>query len=283
MRGKDVNKVLLVLALALPFASLALSKRAIDDMPTSIDVGGHWLRTKIQGTGSPAVVLEIGLGGPLEEWAVVQSEVARFTRVFAYDRIGANYRVPVLTGREIAADLHAALVKAQVPPPYVLAGQSFAGVYNQIFAQMYPDEVVGMVLLDLPTKRFADWIRVNHPEEDITLKRYPEWPEGAGILPTFDELLSGGSLPNVPVIVVTAARPLAEQKGFKAEVRPVWIASHEELAKQFPQGKHVITEKSGHGIQVEQPDLVVYLIRDVVEQSRRHTGIHPSDDARNEP
>lgn len=263
-----MNRILVVLALVTPFAALALAKRATDDMPSQIEVGGHLLRTRIEGTGSPAVVLEIGLGGPLEEWAVVQSEVARFTSVFAYDRIGANYKVSVLTGREIAADLHAALVKAQVSPPYVLAGGSFAGVYNQIFAQMYPDEVVGIVLLDSPTKKFLDWIRTNHPEEDITLKHHPDWPEGVGILPTFDELLSGGPLPNIPVLVVTAARPLNEHSGFKAEARSVWLASHEEFAQQLPQGRHIITGKSGHGIAVEQPDLVVDLIRELVEQAR---------------
>jgi pimeloyl-ACP methyl ester carboxylesterase len=264
-----MSKLLLVLALAMPFASLVLAKRATDDMPSYVEVGGHQLRTRIEGTGSPAVVMEIGLGGPLEEWAVVQSEVARFTCAFAYDRIGANYNVPVLTGRQIAADLHAALIKSRVPPPYVLVGQSFAGVYNQVFAQVYPDEVAGMVVLDSPTREFLDWIRANYPEEDITLKHHPDWPEGVGILPTFDELLSGGPLPNVPTVVVTAARPLHEETGFKAELRPVWIAAHEELAKQLPQGRHVITEKSGHGIQVEQPELVVELIRDLVEQARR--------------
>ena len=181
-----MSKVFLILALITPFASLVLAKRATDVMPSQIEVRGHLLRTRIEGIGSPAVVLEIGLGGPLEEWAVVQSEVARFTRVFAYDRIVRNYKVSVLTGREVAADLHAVLVKAQLPPPYVLAGGSFAGVYNQIFAQMYPEEVVGIVLLDSPTKKFVDWIRTNHPEEDITLKHHPEWPEGMGILPTFD-------------------------------------------------------------------------------------------------
>jgi pimeloyl-ACP methyl ester carboxylesterase len=50
---------------------------------------------------------------------------------------------------------------------------------------------------------------------------------------------------------------------------PVWTQNHEELARRFPQVRHVVTEKSGHGIQVEQPELVVDLIREVVERARR--------------
>ena len=44
-------------------------------------------------------------------------------------------------------------------------------------------------------------------------------------------------------MVVTAVRPLNEHSGFKAEMRSVWLASHEEFAQQLPQGRHVITEK----------------------------------------
>ena len=36
----------------------------------------------------------------------------------------------------------------------------------------------------------------------------------------------------------------------------------------LPQGRHVVTERSGHGIQVDQPELVVDLIREVVEKAR---------------
>lgn len=132
---------------------------------------------------------------------------------------------------------------------------------------MYPDEVVGMVLLDSPTKSFVDWLRVRDPKDEFTLQRHPDWPEANGIMPTFDELREGGLLPNVPIVVVTAARP-PDGKDDKADIRRMWLASHEELAKSLPQGRHVITEKSGHGIHVEQPELVIDLIREVVEQVR---------------
>ncbi|MGZ5405843.1 MAG: alpha/beta fold hydrolase, partial [Nocardioides sp.] len=51
-------------------------------------------------------------------------------------------------GAEIAADLHSLLEQGQVPGPYVLAGHSFGGLYTLTFADLYPDEVAGMVLVD---------------------------------------------------------------------------------------------------------------------------------------
>ena len=45
-------------------------------------------------------------------------------------------------------DLHRLLAAAGVEPPYVLLGASFGGMLAYLYANTYPDEVVGMVLLD---------------------------------------------------------------------------------------------------------------------------------------
>ena len=51
-------------------------------------------------------------------------------------------------GLAIAADLHTLLARADESGPYVLVGHSAGGPYAMTFAAHYPDEVVGMVLLD---------------------------------------------------------------------------------------------------------------------------------------
>ena len=123
---------------------------------------------RMLGDGSPTVLFEIGLGGPLEEWAAVQSDIARITRTVSYDRLASDRRTGTLTGRQVARELHAALAEAHVPPPYILVGQSFAGVYNRIFATEYPDEVAGIVLLDPAQERFIEWIETQHPEHGLS-------------------------------------------------------------------------------------------------------------------
>src|SRR2546423_5150115 len=156
--------LLIVFGALLSCVVLALAHQATSDIPGTIGDGeGHLLRFRDRGEGSPVVVMEIGLGGPLEEWTMVQREVAKFTRVVSYDRLAFHRKEKVLTGRQIAVELHNALAEAHIAPPYVLVGQSFAGVYNRIFASMYPNEVAGMVLLDPPTESFADWMDIHHP------------------------------------------------------------------------------------------------------------------------
>ena len=45
-------------------------------------------------------------------------------------------------------DMRRLLAAAKVEPPYVLLGASFGGLLSYLYANTYPDEVVGMVLLD---------------------------------------------------------------------------------------------------------------------------------------
>jgi pimeloyl-ACP methyl ester carboxylesterase len=116
------------------------------------DVGGHRLHISCTGSGSPTVILEAGLGEPavmMSGW--IQPGVATATKVCVYDRAGKGWSEPAESPRDgvaIAADLHTLLDRAGIDGPYVLAGHSSGGVYVQVFAAQYPDEVAGLVLLD---------------------------------------------------------------------------------------------------------------------------------------
>jgi len=116
-----------------------------------VDVGGHRLHLSCTGSGSPTVVLEPGAGAMSSSLGWITPEVARDTRVCAYDRAGRGWSDPAdapQDGAQIATDLHTLLHTAGVPGPYLLAGHSFGGLYTLAFAARYPDEVAGLVLVD---------------------------------------------------------------------------------------------------------------------------------------
>ena len=48
----------------------------------------------------------------------------------------------------MANELHQLLVHAKIDPPYILVGHSLGGFTVRVFASQYPDEVVGMLLVD---------------------------------------------------------------------------------------------------------------------------------------
>lgn len=117
-----------------------------------IDVDGVRLHLHCSGQGSPTVILEAGTGPAASmAWSEVQPSVAEFTRVCSYDRAGLMWSDRGNGSRDaehIAADLHALLSAAAVLPPYVLVGHSIGSVYIRVFADRFPDEVVGLVFVD---------------------------------------------------------------------------------------------------------------------------------------
>jgi pimeloyl-ACP methyl ester carboxylesterase len=116
-----------------------------------IDVGGHRLHLHCTGSGSPTVVLQPGGGDFSSAMAWIAPAVASQTRVCVYDRAGRGWSESAEGPQDaiqIATDLHTLLQRGDVPGPYVLAGHSFGGLYILTYADRYPDEVAGMVLVD---------------------------------------------------------------------------------------------------------------------------------------
>jgi pimeloyl-ACP methyl ester carboxylesterase len=114
------------------------------------DVDGHRLSIRCTGSGSPTVVLEPGLGesaSAMARW--IAPDVARTTTICVYDRAGHGRSDPApAQGADAARDLHVLLARAHVPGPYVIAGHSLGGMFALSYAQRYPAQVGGIVLLD---------------------------------------------------------------------------------------------------------------------------------------
>ncbi len=107
------------------------------------------LRWVQAGSGEPAVILSAALAEPgTLVWASVLPEVARHTRVIAYDRAGIGTSDPAtpLTLDSQVADLIA--LAAQAGGGCVLTGHSWGGMLVQLAALQRPDLVSGLVLAD---------------------------------------------------------------------------------------------------------------------------------------
>ena len=138
-----------------------------------VDVGGYRLHVHCVGEGSPTVVLDAGLGGFSLDWSLVQPELAATTRVCAYDRAGYGWSDPsphARTPSQIADELHTLLVNAGIQGPYVLVGHSAAGKDVRLFANRYPQAVVGMVLIDarhesVDTNRSPEALAAEHTQQ----------------------------------------------------------------------------------------------------------------------
>lgn len=244
--------------------------------------GELWM--EVQGSGSPAVIFESGLGDSSESWDPVISQVAALTRVVAYDRAGLGKSPPAQaprSARQIAQELHQALGKAGIAPPYVLVGHSAGGFYVRVFASLYPQEVSALVLVDPSHEDFSRKVAaVQSPSERQELKEQIasyEAQMSPGTKAEWDQFESVGeearaaALPaGLPVILLTGMKLDAERRNPRAKA--LWLDLHRKWAKEAGVGRHIVTRKSGHYIHHDEPELVVEAIRQAVEQARRPGG-----------
>jgi pimeloyl-ACP methyl ester carboxylesterase len=118
---------------------------------------GRSLNLYCTGKGSPTVVFDSGGGGETVDWATVQPVIAGHTQACSYDRAGLGFSDPSKRSSDsanIVDDLHRLLTAAAIKPPYVLVGASYGGLNVRLYADTYPAEVVGMVLVDSTSE---DW------------------------------------------------------------------------------------------------------------------------------
>jgi pimeloyl-ACP methyl ester carboxylesterase len=116
-----------------------------------VDVGGFRLNLYCMGSGSPTVVFDSGWEDWAPAWSTVQPRIAKWTRACSYDRAGAGFSDPgpmPRTSVRIASELHTALHRAGVAGPYILVRNAFGGDNVRTFADLYMDEVAGLVLDD---------------------------------------------------------------------------------------------------------------------------------------
>jgi pimeloyl-ACP methyl ester carboxylesterase len=124
-----VGLLLTTVAIGSLYQIISLSRdRRTHPMPgLLVDVGGYKMHICCVGHGSPAVILDSGLGDSFISWKNVQPQTAEFVRVCSFDRAGMGYSESSPRARTsvvFAEELHQVLHNAGIAPPYILVGDS---------------------------------------------------------------------------------------------------------------------------------------------------------------
>jgi pimeloyl-ACP methyl ester carboxylesterase len=305
---------LIVLTLALPIPALAQSATPAASSPSAasgdfsglVDIGGRSLYLECHGAGSPTVILVSGYRASGRFWSddllqpddprqMVLPGVAETTRVCTYDRPGTVASIgeddfvsrsdPITqprTAPEVVAELHALLQAAEIPGPYVLAGHSLGGFFARMYAATYPDEVVGLVLVDAYSEQTEtlmtpeQWEAMGQLSRELGSDTVVPIP-GYGDLETIGfgadnatmrEAVAASPLPPIPLAVLAHGRAADlpdNAQGFTAEeLETLMQAQYKDLATLVPDARFTVASESGHDIHQDQPELVSEAIRQVV-------------------
>ncbi len=259
-----MNRFVNVVMMGFLVLALSLGLWGRREMPRRVSVGEHELRVLVQGRGGPAVVFESFGAAYLEHMSRVQSAVAEWTTTVNYDHAGNWGSEPGPKPRDanrVAEELHTLLSRAGVAPPYILVGFSFGGPYSRVFAARYPDEVAGMVLIDPTQESFMRWLRASFPEVNrLTEEQRQSGSEWGSQLDSMAQA-EAAVLPEIPIVLITAMK--TSEGVFGRHVRPLWLQAHADWLSAYPDAEHVVTYRSGHGVPLSEPQMVIEAIRRV--------------------
>lgn len=114
-------------------------------------MGTRKLHLQCTGTGAPVVLFLNGVPRFSLHFALVQPEVAKFTRACVFDRAGEAWS-PAIPGEPSAAatidEIDAVVRHVSPGAPLILAGHSFGGLLARAYHAKHPERVAGIVLID---------------------------------------------------------------------------------------------------------------------------------------
>jgi pimeloyl-ACP methyl ester carboxylesterase len=302
--GREIPVLLLLAFLFLTLSSVAKSEEVSFEPPGQlIDVNGRDMHINCIGNKSPTIILDSGAGGFSLEWRNIQYSLAQYARVCAYDRAGYGWSemgpLPRTTKR-IAHELHTLLQNAGIHGPYIIVGHSFGGFTAQYFARYFDDEIAGLVLVDssheeqvyrLPengkdvVRRSLHQDRSNTITKSVLHEHFPE--EEAAVaqqlmqrwsaMLTWREEMANYALSSrqlrdvhhrpilqIPIVVLSRGKRVWPDTPYGDAMEAAWKELQNELNDMSGNSTHIIAEKSGHVIHLDEPELVVDAIHDVL-------------------
>jgi pimeloyl-ACP methyl ester carboxylesterase len=284
-------------------------------VPTSLVTlrDGRKLAFSCMGKGSPLVLLTAGAGDSSAGWAKVQGEIAKTTRVCAWDRPGFGHSDPSanMDSGHLVQDLWDGLHAARIGGPYVMVGHSLGGFESRLFADRHRDKVVGMVLVDASLEHQTARISAVSPYMKklqeaqmaalhgcLEAKKHGELTPGSAVLArcagapgeplvnlmdTMDALSSAQlerariSYGSMPMIVLTHGVPESlggTPRDETAAINALWGRMQDEQAALSSASEHRVVEGAGHFIQNDKPEAVIDAVDGVVAKARSTAAHH---------
>lgn len=265
------------------------------------DLGHLRLHVNCKGEGEVTVLFEPGLGGSSMEWQPLQEALAGQVKTCIYDRAGYAWSDPGTLPRHVtrlAAEAHLLLQEMKVEGPLILVGHSFGGMIVRMLANLRSEQLVGLVLVD--TSHEDQFERLNGADSTDMLPKtnnfvisQPEIPSGLrqdiaekiyafsrmrktyaalhGELSSFGDsarqVKRARKVFDFPVTVIQRGTdPYTSDDGGRKN--KIWQELQSDLVALSESGELVVAENSGHHIHIDEPEVVVDVIRKMAAASR---------------
>ncbi len=258
------------------------------DMQGAVDLGGgHTLDYRCYGTGTPTVIIEAGAGDKptlTMSWNAVILGVSPTSRICIYDRAVAS------TSQEVAENLHVLITTVPIPGPYILVAHSLGGWHARVFANLYPEDVAGMILVDT-TATYPDAATVyatayptysadesagitqnRMSEADITTGEILPSMDGLDMKASNEQVRQAGRFGDLPLVVISKTPGPNDFPGIdpvaQEQLASLTLKIQADLATLSSRGVFMAAHTSNHFISLYEPQIIIDAINRMVEEVR---------------
>lgn len=237
------------------------------------------LEYEIAGTGKTIVLLEGGGSAGLSDWEPVFQQMAQQAKVIRYSRAGNGNSTAIkrhFTSRDYADYASELLIKLNIKTPVILVTHSYGGSIARDFAVAYPTQIKALLMLDPSSEHDVDIIRaINLEQGNREIAQIKLDDMANGMSNQYLDFWSKRPLPDYPQIkdmpvTVIASVKIHEKPAnlfFTDQARKMWGEMWQQWATAFPQGRAILTNKSGHYVQFDEPELVLNELKLLIEKS----------------
>ena len=240
------------------------------DRVVSIE-GERGLYVRCTGSGSPTVVLEGGDEDTSDSYAFAEPSISKVARTCVYDRANLGGSDPDPGPRELSdlvSDFEALLRAAKIPGPYVLVGTSGGGYISAGYAYEHPDEVAGMVFVDVGAP-------FRNPPQEIVEETDPSNPSNVErrdyLQIEKDAWAARKRIGDIPVTIISNEYSTAEIDGspYPSEARGMRrnVSDQKGWLVLSPRAKQLVVH-TGHAVEEQDPQLVIDAILSVARAAR---------------
>ena len=237
-----------------------------------VNVNSKKLQTYVGGTGNNTVVFESGLGVDGKTWFTnkIFETIGAGSQVIAYNRAG--YTPSTQNGeprdlQRLADDLDSVINAKSINSKVIIVAHSLGGAIARTYAIQHAGKVKALLLIDPTHEKFRIYENITQGQEDtivqleITANNIGGAIEAAQLIENLTFLKNLPNLPNIPVTVLTSTKV---EGGLSAADIASWNSAHQSLGAEVTKFTHIRTNKSGHFIYIEEPQLVIDNIRNLL-------------------
>jgi hypothetical protein len=230
------------------------------------------------GKGAINIVFLNGFRMHFKTWNKVFPELALENSVFLFNRrgVGASSKATeTQDGMTIISEMRSVFSKLSLNPPYLLVAHSLGGIFANLYARIYPNEVAGIVFVDSPHPSEVIEQKIIKPPIALSvilngLKKIErffdkfKYSEDECIEETLSQIEIAGNFPDIPIGVVFGTKkiPFVPEKAFQIHQQ-----YQDKLLDLSSKSKRYSCQESDHFPQITEPEKVISAIRDTLSET----------------